>query len=75
MSCNTNNTNNTNNNMKQTKIYDYYSKVIPLNNNKEKKVYGYNKETHSWHCINCGIDMGHNNSRQLCGKTYCSNAY
>tara|TARA_B100000900_G_scaffold347778_1_gene313117 strand:- start:1283 stop:1480 length:198 start_codon:yes stop_codon:yes gene_type:complete len=22
-------------------------------------------------CTECGIDMGDNNPRQLCGKTYC----
>ena len=22
-------------------------------------------------CIECGIDIGDNNQRQLCGKTYC----
>jgi len=63
MSCNT----------KQTKIPDYYSKIISLNS-KEKKVYGYNKETQSWHCIECGIDMGPNNPRQLCDKTHCFNS-
>jgi hypothetical protein len=36
-----------------------------------EKVYGYNSETDSWHCIECGIDMGPNNPRQLCGKTFC----
>jgi len=36
-----------------------------------EKVYGYNSETDSWHCIECGVDMGPNNPRQLCGKTFC----
>lgn len=39
----------------------------------ENKIYGYNSETDSWHCLKCGIDMGYNNPRQLCGKTYCYN--
>ena len=30
---------------------------------------------HVWRnlCVNCGIDMGDNNPRQLCRKTYCEN--
>lgn len=39
--------------------------------NSEQKVYGYNTITNSWHCTICGIDMGPNNPRQLCGKTIC----
>lgn len=50
--------------------YDDKSNLI---NNNEKKVYGYNSQTDSWHCLSCGIDMGQNNPRQLCGKTYCDN--
>ena len=38
-----------------------------------EKIYGYNYKTDSWHCLECGIDMGRCNPRQLCGKTYCSN--
>jgi len=26
-------------------------------------------------CVICGIDMGPNNPRQLCRKTYCENGY
>ena len=37
------------------------------------KVYGYNFETDSWHCLECGDDMGPNNPRQLCGKHFCHN--
>ncbi len=38
-------------------------------------VYGYNPQTDSWHCLECGEDMGKNNPRQLCGKIYCYNKY
>lgn len=42
--------------------------------NKDKiKVYGYNPETDSWHCLECGDNMGLNNPRQLCGKYFCRN--
>ena len=41
---------------------------------KQEKVYGYNTETGSWHCIECGIDMGPDNPRQLCYKTFCYNS-
>lgn len=40
----------------------------------EEKVYGYNDKTNSWHCTMCGEDMGEQNPRQLCCKTYCPNA-
>jgi hypothetical protein len=51
-------------NMIQSKITDYYKKKI-------KKIYGFNKDTLEWHCLNCGISMGINNPRQLCGKYKC----
>ena len=38
-------------------------------------VYGYNPETDSWHCLECGEDIGKNNPRQLCGKIYCRYKY
>lgn len=41
----------------------------------EKKVFGYNSETGSWHCTSCGEDMGEHNPRQLCRKYYCPNPY
>lgn len=34
-------------------------------------VYGYNEKTNSWHCLECGDDMGPTNPRQLCGKYFC----
>ena len=54
-------------NLTQTKITNYFNK-------KRKKVYGYNSDTMSWHCIECGKDMGFMNPRQLCNKTYCGNS-
>jgi hypothetical protein len=63
---------NINDNKKQTLITDYFKK-----NNQElqiEKVYGYNFKTDSWHCLQCGLDMGPNNPRQLCGKSYCYNS-
>jgi hypothetical protein len=55
-------------NFKQTLITDYFKYI-----NKSKKIYGYNIINNSWHCLTCGIDMGINNPRQLCGKTFCRN--
>ena len=52
----------------QKLITNYYTPV-------ECKVYGYNEKTQSWHCLQCGIDMGPQNPRQLCGKSYCYNDY
>lgn len=49
---------------KQTLITDYFYII-------NKKIFGYNSLTNSWHCLSCGIDMGPNNPRQLCGKYYC----
>ena len=48
----------------QKKITDYFPKKV-------KKVYGYNPVTDSWHCVECGVDMGPHNPRQLCGKSIC----
>ena len=53
-------------NYRQTLITDYFFK-------EEKKVFGLNPKTNSWHCIECGINMGPQNPRQLCGKTVCLN--
>jgi hypothetical protein len=52
---------------KQTSITDYFQKEAK----KEIKVYGYNSKTNSWHCLECSVDMGPNNPRQLCGKSQC----
>lgn len=42
---------------------------------KRQKIFGYNSTTDDWHCVECGISMGQNNPRQLCGKTQCNNFY
>jgi hypothetical protein len=63
--------------IKQTLIIDYFVKKRKNNDNsellngKKKRICGYNSETESWHCLDCGIDMGQGNPRQLCGKYYC----
>lgn len=59
LSNNTNDTNGINNTNKKTR----------------KIIYGYNPETGSWHCIECGVDMGPDNPRQYCRKSYCENSY
>ena len=67
--------------MKQKLITDYFhnnnlkNKKKKINNcdNLEKITYGYNSKTNSWHCTMCGVDMGENNPRQLCGKIWCEN--
>ena len=65
----------------QTKITDYF--ILNNKNNQKKiteyfdpvKVYGYNPKTKSWHCLTCGVDMGPQNPRQLCGKWRCLDQY
>lgn len=42
---------------------------------KKDVCFGYNDKTKSWHCSQCGIDMGINNPRQLCGKIRCTNIF
>jgi hypothetical protein len=59
---------NSDNNKKQKLITDFFFKL-------EKKVYGYNEITNSWHCLTCGVDMGPQNPRQLCGKWRCLETY
>lgn len=63
--------------MYQKLMTDFYKIIKFDKNNKNQKnknkIYGYNSKTYSWHCVECGIDMGINNPRQLCGKIYCVN--
>lgn len=54
--------------IKDIEEYDKKQKNILL-------VYGYDLKTDSWHCLECGDDMGKFNPRQLCGKTHCLNKY
>ena len=50
----------------QTLITDYYTnKQTNEHTNKQ------NDKKDSCYCIECGVDMGPHNPRQLCGKTYC----
>ena len=49
----------------QTKINDYFKKKNKV------KVYGHNSKTDEWHCTQCGVSMGKDNPRQLCGKYFC----
>jgi hypothetical protein len=62
---------------KQTLITDYFkiktNQKLITDYFKPEKVYGYNSKSGSWHCIECGEDMGPNNPRQLCGKFCCRN--
>lgn len=76
---------------KKRKFYDYninldneYDRELDRDLNSEtdfnklkknKIVYGFNKDTGSWHCTQCGIDMGYSNPRQLCKKYYCDGIY
>ena len=59
--------------MKQKLITDFFiiNKKRIFSDKLDNKIYGYNYETYSWHCLECGIDMGSCNPRQLCGKYYC----
>lgn len=50
-----------------------YEKNETNKKNKKEKIYGFNPETESWHCLQCGVDMGIQNPRQLCGKYFCHN--
>ena len=39
----------------------------------EKQFYKCIGESESNYCVSCGVDMGENNPRQYCRKTYCPN--
>jgi len=62
---------NSNKYKKQKLITDFFQKKEI----KEKIIYGYNELTNSWHCLTCGVDMGPQNPRQLCGKWRCLSLY
>jgi len=60
----------------QKKITDFYQSIKSDKNKLYKSnpiIRGYNPETNDNHCLVCGISMGPNNPRQLCGKTWCPN--
>lgn len=52
--------------MKQTRITKYFSPIYT-----EKKIIHVKDDKIEWKCLECGIDMGDMNPRQLCGKTKC----
>ena len=54
--------------MKQTKITEFYKKNVA---SITRVTRGQHPVTKSWHCIECGEDMGINNPRQLCGTYKC----
>jgi len=43
------------------------------NTNNDDFNYSYQDDEIKNLCLDCGIDMGPTNPRQLCGKTYCNN--
>ena len=47
------------------------SQTRKLKEMKTKIIKGYNPITNNWHCLECGDNMGPDNSRQLCRKFYC----
>lgn len=57
--------------MKQKLITEYFKENKKRKITSNDVIKGYNPETDSWHCTECGIDMGKCNPRQLCGKYYC----
>ncbi len=69
--------NSTNTLLKQTLLTDYFNKddgykqTLITDYYKSNIVYGLNPITLSWHCLSCGVNMGINNPRQLCMKSYC----
>ena len=47
-------------------------KQIQITSFFKKKIYGYNHLENTWHCCECGVDMGSSNPRQFCGKYQCN---
>ena len=44
------------------------------NTNNDDFNYSYQDDEIKNLCLDCGIDMGPTNPRQLCGKTHCNNS-
>ena len=44
------------------------------NTNNDDFNYSYQDDEIKNLCLDCGVDMGPTNPRQLCGKTYCNNS-
>ena len=59
--------------MTQKLITDYF-KTSNINKKRKRNNIDDN-ETFSWNCLECGVDMGIDNPRQLCRKSYCGNVY
>jgi hypothetical protein len=51
---------------KQTLIVDFFI------SNKKNKIIDDNKQE-TYYCIGCNKDLGYNNPRQYCCKTFCPN--
>ena len=41
----------------------------------KKKIYGFDPLNNTWHCCECGVDMGSCTPRQMCGKYKCDNFF
>uniref|UniRef100_A0A6C0ADF5 Uncharacterized protein n=1 Tax=viral metagenome TaxID=1070528 RepID=A0A6C0ADF5_9ZZZZ len=53
------------------KIYDEYDMDEIMSYEDDFFKNYYNENNNSCYCTICGIDIGKNNPRQLCEKTYC----
>lgn len=51
------------------------SELNNSNNNEDNDNYNYSYQDNEIKnlCLDCGVDMGPCNPRQLCGKTHCNN--
>lgn len=58
-----------------SKLEDSKSEYYNVNNILDELIDIINKNSEGpmWRCLECGVDMGRCNPRQLCGKTYCYN--
>jgi hypothetical protein len=58
-------------NQKKVKKVKKVVKIVKVEK-KSEIVRGYDEKLDTWRCILCGVNLGKENPRQLCSKTFCS---
>ena len=61
------------NSKKNQNIEEITNNIQCDNTNNDDFNYSYQDDEIKNLCLDCGVDMGPTNPRQLCGKTHCNN--
>lgn len=61
------------NSKENQKLEEITDNIQSDNTNNDDFNYSYQDDEIKNLCLDCGVDMGPTNPRQLCGKTHCNN--